>query len=80
MHYVYIQDVVDDFISIVEKQTSQDMYIEPKKVYETTLGEVVDFIDEFKENIKFQDYKPNGSEFKQKLFETYLDYYRNANV
>jgi len=80
MHYVYVQDIVDEFISIIEKQASNDIYIEPKKVYETTLGEVVDFIDEFKHNIPSQNYKPNGSEFKQKLYDTYLDYYRNSNV
>jgi len=80
IHYVYVQDIVDDFISFIDKQNSQDTYIEPKKVYETTLGEVVDFIDEFKHNIKSQDYQPNSSEFKQKLHETYLDYYRNSNV
>lgn len=80
MHYVYVQDIVDDFVSIIDNQTSQETYIEPKKVYETTLGEVLDFIDEFKHNIQSQDYQPNSSEFKQKLYETYLDYYRTSNV
>lgn len=80
MHYVYVQDIVDEFISIIDKQTSNEIYIEPKKVYETTLGEVVDFMDEFKHNIQSQNYKSNGSEFKQKLYKTYLDYDRNSNV
>lgn len=80
MHYVYVQDIIDDFTSIIEKQTSMDIYIEPKKVYETTLGEVVDFIDEFKQNIQSQDYQVITSEFKEKLYKTYLDYYRNSNV
>lgn len=80
MHYVYVQDIVSDFVSIIDKQTSQEMYIEPKSIFETTLGEVVDFIDEFKHNIQSKDYQPNSSEFKQKLHKTYLDYYRNSNV
>lgn len=80
MHYVYVQDIVHDFISIIKNQTSKKIYIEPKKVYKTTLGEVVNFLDEFKHNIQVQDYKPNSSEFKQKLYKTYLDYYRNSNV
>lgn len=80
MHYVYVQDIVDDFISIIEIQVSEDIYIEPKKVYETTLGEVVDLLAEFKTNIKSKDYKIINSEFKQKLYNTYLDYYRNANA
>jgi len=75
MYYVYVQDIVDDFVSIIDKQISQEIYIEPKRVYETTLGEVLDFIDEFKHNIPSQDYQPNSSEFKQKLYETYLDYF-----
>lgn len=80
MLYVYVQDIADEFISIVENKTSQDIYAKPKIVYETTLGEVVDMINEFKDNIKVKNYKPNDSDFKQKLFDTYLDYYRNSNV
>lgn len=80
MHYVYVQDIVDDFVSLINKQDLQEIYIEPKKVYQTTLGEVIDLIDEFKHNIQSQDYQPNTSEFKKKLYETYLDYYRNSNV
>ena len=80
MYYVYVQDIVDDFVSIIDNQTLEETYIEPKKVFETTLGEVLDFIDEFKHNIQSQDYQPNSSEFKQKLYETYLDYYRTSNV
>lgn len=77
IHYVYVQDIVDDFVSIINKEVQKDVYIEPKKVYETTLGEVLDLIDEFKQNIQSQDYRPGNSEFKQKLYITYLDYYRN---
>ncbi|MFW2602104.1 NAD-dependent epimerase/dehydratase family protein, partial [Aliarcobacter butzleri] len=80
MHYVYVQDIVDEFKSIVDNQVSNEIYIEPKKVYETTLGEVVDFISEFKQNIKSKDYKSNGLEFKEKLYETYLDYYRKIQM
>jgi len=80
MHYVYVQDIVDDFLSIIDKQTSQMIYMEPKKVYQTTLGEVVDMIAEFKQNIQNQDYKPDESELKQKLFATYLYYYKESNV
>ena len=80
MHYVYVQDIVDDFISIIEIKVSKDIYIEPKKVYETTLGEVVNLLTEFKANIKSKDYKIINSEFKQKLYNTYLDYYRNRNA
>jgi len=80
MHYVYVQDIVSEFKYIIDEQTLNEIYIEPKKVYETTLGELIYLINEFKHNIKSQDYKSNGSDFKQKLYDTYLDYYRNSNV
>jgi UDP-2-acetamido-2,6-beta-L-arabino-hexul-4-ose reductase len=79
MHYVYVQDIVDEFLSIIKKKDSQDICIEPKKVYEITLGEVVDIINEFKQNVESRNYKPKGSDFKKKLFETYLDYCSNAS-
>ena len=47
MHYVYVQDVVDEFLLILETKKDSEIYIEPKKVYQTTLGEVVDFINEY---------------------------------
>lgn len=68
MNYVYVQDIVDEFL---------DIYIEPKRVYNTILGKVVDFITEFKENIDNKNYVVKNSEFKQKLFNTYLDYRKN---
>jgi UDP-2-acetamido-2,6-beta-L-arabino-hexul-4-ose reductase len=80
MHYVYVQDIVDDFISKINQKTTKNLYIEPKKIYKTTLGEVVNILNEFKENLQLPDYKPNSSEFKEKLFNVYLDYYRNSNA
>ncbi|MCG3705728.1 NAD-dependent epimerase/dehydratase family protein [Aliarcobacter butzleri] len=79
MHYVYVQDIVDEFVSIINNKTSQNIYIEPNKVYKITLGEVVDLIEEFKQNIKNKKYDVN-SEFKQKLFNTYLNYLENKDV
>lgn len=81
MHYVYVQDIVDEFLSILEKKEFFDsIYIEPKKIYHTTLGEVVDFINEFKSNISNNEYQIKDNEFKQKLFQTYQDYNRRLNA
>jgi UDP-2-acetamido-2,6-beta-L-arabino-hexul-4-ose reductase len=80
MHYVYVQDVVDEFLSILEIEKNSEIYIEPKKIYQTTLGEVVDFVNEFKVNILNKDYYINNNEFKQKLFQTYQDYKRRLNA
>ena len=80
MHYVYVQDVVDEFLSILETKKSSEIYIEPKKIYQTTLGEVVDFINEFKINIMNENYFIENNEFKQKLFKTYQDYLNRVNI
>jgi hypothetical protein len=56
------------------KQETNSEYIEPKVTYETTLGEVVDFITEFK-NLDKKILTQNVT-FKDKLFTTYLDYLR----
>ena len=80
MHYVYVQDIIDEFISIIKSKTSEELYIEPKKVYLTNLGEVVDLLAEFKQNIKNDNYKTYDEDFKQKLFNTYIDYHRNTDA
>ncbi len=80
MQYVYVQDVVDEFLSILELKESSEIYIAPKKIYQTTLGEVVDFIDEFKVNVLNDEYKIVNNEFKEKLFQTYQDYLNRINI
>lgn len=79
MHYVYVQDVVKEFISSLNINSEQ-LYFEIEIEYETTLGEVVDFINEFKLNILNKNYKIENNEFKEKLFKTYQDYYWKLNA
>jgi len=76
MHYVYVQDIIAEFITTIEQKNIGELYIEPKNIYETTLGEVIDFINEFKKNINNSKYSIFESKFKQKLFNTYNEYYR----
>jgi len=73
MSYVYVQDIVSEFISTINLESKLN-YFEPKYIYNTTLGEVVDFINEFKKNINNKDYDIKNNKFKQKLFKTYRDY------
>lgn len=77
MQYVYVQDVVKEFIAHINNGSLPNTYIEPKECYETTLGEVADMIHEFKLNVHNQNWTVNGSEFKKKLYNTYLSYYKN---
>lgn len=80
MHYVYVQDIVDEFLSILKRVKNSEIYIEPREIYQTTLGEVVDFINEFKINISTKNYCIDSNEFKQKLFKTYQDYNRRLDA
>lgn len=77
MNYSYVQDIIKDFL-IILNDGIEELYLEPNIVYSTTLGEVVDFINEFKINIENYS-ETNNSDFKQKLFNTYKDYYIEAN-
>ena len=70
MSYVYVQDVVQEFVERLNLEDSE-VYYEISKVYPTTLGEVVDFIMEFKANNKIVNEK---DEFRSKLLKTY-NYY-----
>jgi UDP-2-acetamido-2,6-beta-L-arabino-hexul-4-ose reductase len=80
MTYVYVQDVVHELVEMLNfnKQETNSEYIEPKVTYETTLGEVVNFITEFKDR-KEDGYIYNDA-FRNKLFITYLDYLNEKNV
>ncbi len=73
MQYVYVQDIVDEFAEKLQKNNSE-LYLEPKKIYQTTLGEVVEYLSEFKKNTKNPKYMLAENEFKRKLFSTYKDY------
>ena len=76
MHYVYVQDIVNEFIEKLSSKNNCELYIEPDNIYETTLGDVVDYIKEFKENINNTKYLVKKNIFKEKLFITYKDYWR----
>jgi UDP-2-acetamido-2,6-beta-L-arabino-hexul-4-ose reductase len=71
MHYVYVQDIVKEFLENLKTNNSK-LYKEPKYIYDTTLGEVVDYINEFKETSN--ELVEFDNEFKQKLYQTYKDY------
>lgn len=75
MHYSYVQDIVKEFIQCTNDSTLMYQgYCEPCLIYKTSLGEVIDFIEEFKHNINNKHYSIIDNEFKKKLFETFLSY------
>lgn len=77
MHYSYVQDVINEFLTHLDMpDASSSSFFKPSLVYDTTLGEVVDYINEFKHNIYNPFYRIEDNIFKQKLFITYQDYYQ----
>lgn len=78
MHYSYVKDIAQEFAHCLESKAIPQGYLEPRIIYETSLGEVVDFIEEFKTNVNNQHYSISNNEFKQKLFETFEDYVKGV--
>lgn len=77
MHYSYVQDVVREFAShLSDSRYKTNCFFKSSLIYDTTLGEVVDYINEFKNNIRNSEYYILDNAFKQKLFSTYQDYYQ----
>jgi UDP-2-acetamido-2,6-beta-L-arabino-hexul-4-ose reductase len=75
INFVYIDDICDSFISIIEKRpmpTDAIIYAEPH--YSVTLREIVDALAGFKksrENLEIPNLKPG---FFKDLYSTYLSY------
>ena len=81
IHYSYVKDIVKEFTQhLNDKATNKQRYLEPRIIYETSLGEVVDFIEEFKYNMRNAKYEVINNKFKAKLFTTYQDYYQTTRL
>lgn len=79
MTYCYVQDVVKQFVDIIFNQSiDTHIYCVPSKNYHITLGEVVDYINEFKESNEFISFAAKD-EFKSKLAITYMSYHKEYN-
>jgi UDP-2-acetamido-2,6-beta-L-arabino-hexul-4-ose reductase len=74
MNYIYIQDIVGEFAELLTA-TQDTLYLEPQLIYPTTLGDVLEYIEEFKVNINKKKYVITDNEFKRKLYATYQSYF-----
>lgn len=74
MNYVYIYDIADEFIELLTI-TQSDLFLKPRRVFPTTLGDVINYIEEFKLNLNRSDYVIKDNEFKSKLYTTYQTYW-----
>ena len=81
MRYVYVQDIVIDFINKIDTDIDEKVFYEIEPFFDTTLGEVVDFINEFKENINNSEYFiQTDDKFKKKLFDVYTFYTKDLDA
>lgn len=75
MQLVYIDDVVEEFISALEgKEHVDDAFGYIPTVHTITLGEIVELIKGFKESRKNLMLPDMKNEFSKKLYSTYLSY------
>jgi UDP-2-acetamido-2,6-beta-L-arabino-hexul-4-ose reductase len=77
MNYVYVQDLANDFVDCMYSKAINpyDIYKSCSITFTTNLGEVIDYIYEFRRNIESAHYKIAGNEFKEKLFHVFKGYY-----
>ena len=78
MEYIYVQDLIDNFIELIEHNVHSELSIfkEYTNVYTTTLGNVDDYIQDFYLNIENNQYHIKDNDFKSKLFKVYKQYYK----
>lgn len=78
LQYLYVQDIVIDFVNKINEDNKEKIFYEVEPFFDTTLGKVVDYINEFKKNENDSKYSiANDNEFKTKLFHVYNHYKKN---
>ena len=75
MNLVYIDDVVEEFISALEGNSHKEgKFCKIKTVHTIKLGEIVDLIYSFKNSRKDLSIANMNDAFEKKLYSTYLSY------
>ncbi len=81
MNYCYSLDLISHFVTHLEyKSKAGCQYIIPENIFNTSLGDVVDLIDNFKKNIKGLKVKYIEGSFEEKLYLTYQSYANNKKT
>ena len=77
MNYVYVKDLIDDFFNCIFMQDSicKNIVRTCTNSHLVTLGEVRDYILEFRANIQNSSYYCEENKFKSILFKVYKGYY-----
>ena len=74
MQLVYIDDVINRFVSIMDGEKTKELYCDVDPVYEVTVGEVAKKIQAFKASRSTLVTERVGSGFDRALHSTYLSY------
>jgi len=73
---VYVDDVVKQFISIMDGTEEKEMFCDVTPVYEITVGELADKIQAFKKSRESLITEPVGTGFDRALHSTFLSYFK----
>ncbi|SFE68502.1 UDP-2-acetamido-2,6-beta-L-arabino-hexul-4-ose reductase [Paracidovorax wautersii] len=74
LRLVYVDDVVDSFLSIVDEPTAGGGQAQIAPLYETTVGELVDTLRSFAEMRESMVVPAVGTGFLRALYSTYISY------
>lgn len=77
--FVYIDDVVNSFVSHILERIEEKDYYEVPITYTKTLGEIADLLYSFKENRESLVIGKVGEGFERALYSTYLSYLPENN-
>ena len=72
---VYVDDVISDFIRVLEQRPLSDHYQEVKPVYATTVGDLAQLLYTFKDNRNSLTTEAVGTGFKRALYSTFITYF-----
>ncbi len=75
IHLVYVDDVINRFISIMDGAIIKEGYCDVDPVYEVTVGDLVAKINAFKESRDTLVTERVGTGFDRALYSTYLSYF-----
>ncbi len=71
---VYIDDVIDSFLSLLDNPTTDPGFVDVSPVYETTVGELATHIETFKHSRDTLTTEKVGTGFIRALYSTYVSY------
>ncbi|WP_286239883.1 UDP-2-acetamido-2,6-beta-L-arabino-hexul-4-ose reductase [Neptuniibacter halophilus] len=71
---VYVDDVVDSFISLIEAVDTQSPFVEVAPEYQITVGELADQLNRFKDTRDNLITEPVGTGLIRALYSTYVSY------